>query len=484
MQSSNKTGLVLKISVVLFILLATVVYKLNDYFKNEKLYSMQTQLRSKVVATKTTVSSQLAQLKNTLSSYEAELNDSNINWVQLDPFFAIARLDRVNQSLRVNQMLVRSNTPADRWNAAYLEKALSINKSRKTDPILAQLFTDKAGTKYLIIRFKTSSARELAVVGDADYFQKFFDLERGGEGTALLATTENMLAAHSEGDYIATLTEEMKFSAKKYLFEKEEIIGTNLIAMNYILKKKIASGFVVPWSIIGVVAGFGCILIAVLFYSLDPIEKRVERYKKQERDQIYKDTVGGLVNKAGFGSVPAPVLTKGIGSVPTKPFVSQPATPAPAQVKKEVPAPEVSAQTVAEKQELPKNFFDISNQMGSNSEGGVNTQIVEVNEDTKTVSTQILAEEKTHANLDASDFISLPEDKIDLSDIEKALALDDFDSEEQGIELAAELEKNLTPQKISVSTAGAPIEKPQFVLERKTFKVDEIKINVRRPEKA
>lgn len=484
MQSSNKTGLVLKISVVLFILLATVVYKLNDYFKNEKLYSMQTQLRSKVVAAKTTVSSQLAQLKNTLSSYETELNDSNINWVQLDPFFAIARLDKTNQSLRVNQMLVRSNTPADRWNAAYLEKALSINKSRKSDPILAQLFTDKAGTKFLIIRFKTSNGKELAVVGGADYFQKFFDLERGGESTALLATAEHMLAAHSEGDYIATLTEETKFSAKKYLFEKEEIVGTNLIAMNYILKKKIASGFVVPWSIIGVVAGFGCILIAVLFYSLDPIEKRVERYKKQERDQIYKDTVGGLVNKAGFGSVPAPVPTKGIGSVPAKPFVPQPATPVQSQVKKEIPPPEVLAQPVVEKQELPKNFFDISNKSDSKNEAGVDTQIVEISEDTKTVSTHILTEEKTHPSLDASDFISLPEDKIDLSDIEKALALDDFDSEEQGVELAAELERNLTPQKISVSPAGAPIEKPQFALERKTFKVDEIKINVRRPEKA
>ncbi|MEQ1722330.1 MAG: hypothetical protein ABL930_04085, partial [Pseudobdellovibrio sp.] len=465
---------VLKISVVLFILLALVVYKLNDYFKNEKLYSMQTQLHSKVVSAKTTVSSQLAQLKNTLSSYETELNDSNINWVQLDPFFAIAKLDKNNQSLRVNQMLVRSNTPAERWNSTYLERALSINKSKRTEPILTQLFQDRAGTKFLIIRFKIAANKELAVVGSADYFQKFFDLERGEDSTALLATTENVLAAHSEGDYIATQTTETKFTAKRYLFEKEEIVGTNLIAMNYILKKKIVSGFVVPWSIIGTVLGFGCILIAILFYSLDPIEKRVERYKKQERDQIYKDTVGGLVNKsnminlANSASVAVPVIKK------TE-------TPAPAPI-----AAAASPVVKSEKKEMPKNFFDIASTSDSTKEVGVDTQITEIKEETKTVSIENHFEEEKTAkvSLDSAEFISLQDDKIDISDIEKALALDDFDSEEDSLQASADLEKNLTPQKISVSAMGATIDKPQFALSRKDFKVDEFKTNIRRPEKA
>ncbi len=460
MQTSSKTGLVLKISVVLFILLALVVYKLNDYFKNEKLYSMQTQLRSKVVSAKTTVSSQLSQLKNTLSSYETELNDANINWVQLDPFFAIAKLDKNNQSLRVNQMLVRSNTPADRWNAAYLERALNINKAQQSEPILTQLFQDRAGTKFLIIRFKTAANKELAVIGAADYFQKFFDLERGEESTALLATTENILAAHSEGDYIATQTTETKFSAKRYLIEKEEIVGTNLIAMNYILKKKIVSGFVVPWSIIGTVLGFGCILIGILFYSLDPIEKRVERYKKQERDQIYKDTVGGLVSQSKAINLAnsAPAI------IPVNKKIDSP-TPAPLDA--------ASAGVKHEKIEIPKNFFDISSKSDSTKEVGVEIQVTEF-EDEKTAK----------LSLDSAEFISLQDDKIDISDIEKALALDDFDSEEDSLQASHDLQKSLTPQKISVSATGAAIDKPQFALQRKDFKVDEFKTNIRRPEKA
>ncbi len=457
MQTSNKTGLVLKISVVLLILLALVVYKLNDYFKNEKLYSMQTQLRSKVVAAKTTVSSQLSQLKNTLSSYETDLNESNINWVQLDPFFAIAKLDKNNQNLRVSQMLARSNTPAERWNSAYLERALNINKSKRTDPILTQLFQDKAGNKFLIIRFKIAAHKELAVVGSADYFQKFFDLERGENSTALLATTENVLAAHSEGDYIASQTNETQFTAKRYLFEKEEIVGTNLIVMNYILKKKIVSGFVVPWSIIGTVLGFGCILIAVLFYSLDPIEKRVERYKKQEREQIYKDTVGGMVSKSN-----AINLAKSVPFVP---------------VKKENPSlvqvvPD-QRETKFEKQEMPKNFFNVTSQSDLTKEVGVDTQVTETE-----------VEKTAQISLDSAEFISLHDDKIDISDIEKALALDDFDSEEDLLKASHDLEKNLTPQKISVSAMGAAIDKPQFALQRKDFKVDEFKTNIRRPEKA
>ncbi len=193
MPTSNKTGLVLKISVLLFVLLATVVFKLNDYFKSDKLYTTQAQLHNKVGLVKTTVSSQLIQLKNTLSSYENELSESNINWVQLDPFFALVKLDRVNHILKVNQMLARSGTTAERWDANYFEKAVSLNKSELTEPILVQLFQDKLGAKYLIIRFKTGANSELAVVGFADYFQKFFDIERGEASTALLVTSETFL---------------------------------------------------------------------------------------------------------------------------------------------------------------------------------------------------------------------------------------------------------------------------------------------------
>ena len=474
MQSSNKTGLVYKISVLLFVLLAMVVYKLNDYFKNEKLYATEIQLRNKVVQVKTTVSSQLSQLKNILSSYETELADSNINWVQLDPFFAIAKLDNTGTDLKVNQMLVRSNTPAERWNAAYLEKALSINKTLQINPILTQLFQDKTGAKFLIIRFKTGQNKELALIGAADYFQKFFDNERGESSTVLLVTTENLLVAHSEGDYIATQTQEAKFSKKKYLLEKDEIVGTNLIVMNYILKKKIAAGFVVPWSIIGVISGIGCILIAILFYNLDPMERKVERYKKQERAQIYKDTVSNLVDKtlpADSGKIAAPDLNVVQPSAPITIF-TQPST------------------VVEKKQIPPKDFYSIEKIEKTDNEFTMTTTKAAIltpqDEITKTLANDNLFNlDNSNTNIQKDQFLSLNDSQIDLSDIEKALALDDFDSEESIASTESLLLKvNLTSQKISISATGIPVDKPQFSLKRKDFKVNEFKVNIRRPEQS
>lgn len=495
MQPSNKTGLVFKISAVLFVLLALVVYKLNDYFKNEKQYLSETQLRSKVVQVRTTVSSQVSQLKNVLSSYETELSDTAINWVQLDPFFAIAKVEGTGRSLKVSKLLVRSNTPAERWNELYLERALALNRSSSKSPLVAQLFQDKAGSKFLILRFKNAQQRELVLVGSAEYFQKFFDNERGESSTALLVTAENMLAAHSEGDYIATLTQEAKLSKKKYLIEREEIPGTNLIAMNYILKKKISSGFVVPWSIVGVVVGFGFILVAVVFYSLDPIERKVERYRKQEREQIYKDTVGSMVGAAAekFDVTQASINVATLNKSSAKPakaivfpklrehsqmqhkdlFEKSRSGVEPAQIKSDASIEEQVTKTVKIEPEKMKTKPEVK------------TQAKEVKEEIPVPAPTEEELERTRANVLIDHFKALEEPQIDISDIEKALALDELTAEDEddgAVSIATErLKENLTSQKISVSPAGAKIEKPSFALNKKDFNVNEFKVHVRRP---
>lgn len=489
MQPSNKTGLVFKISAVLFVLLALVVYKLNDYFKNEKQYLSETQLRSKVVQVRTTVSSQVLQLKNVLSSYETELSDTGINWVQLDPFFAIAKVEDTGRSLKVSKLLVRSNTPAERWNENYLERALALNKSNSKSPLVAQLFQDRAGSKFLILRFKNAQKRETALVGSAEYFQKFFDNERGESSTALLVTAENMLAAHSEGDYIATLTQEAKLSKKKYLIEREEIPGTNLIAMNYILKKKISSGFVVPWSIVGVVVGFGFILVAVVFYSLDPIERRVERYRKQEREQIYKDTVGSMVGAAAapekFDVTQASIAVAGLNKNSTKPA-------------KAIVFPKLWEHSAMQQKDLlEKTRSGVETPQAKPVDPAEEqvTKTVKIEPAKMEIKPEVKAEpkvpeqteeelERTRANVLIDHFKALEEPQIDISDIEKALELDELTPEDEGdVTIATEkLKENLTSQKISVSPGGAKIEKPSFALNKKEFKVNEFKVHVRRPD--
>ncbi len=206
-QPSNKTGIVLKISIAFIVLLAIVLYKLNDHFKQEKILISQSQIRNKLVATKTSVSSQISSLRNVLSSYQSELSENKINWVQLDPFFSIALAKKNNggATYKITQYVGRSGSLGERWNAAYLEQALSLQPPNSDQPVVAQLFQDKSGSKFLSLRFDLSEDRAVLVVGAADYFQKFFDLERGNQMTSLLETTDHVLAAHSEDDFVVIL---------------------------------------------------------------------------------------------------------------------------------------------------------------------------------------------------------------------------------------------------------------------------------------
>ncbi len=287
-----RTRLVVKLVVVLVLLLTVVLYQMNDFSRREKLSQAEKQVRNQIISAKTAVSSQITAVRKVLSSYAVEIKENQINWVQLDPFFALARLQKKNDgSFAVVQFVGRSGTLADRWNGEYLEKALSVRKSGSEAPIQARVFKDRAGNKYLALVFSADSAKPVAVVGSADYFQKYFDIDRGGKLTSALLTSDQMLAAHSESNYIATLSEEAKLSTKKYIVDKEDIAGTNLIALSYILKSGVAPGWIISWSVASLIFGFGMVLIGFLIYSLDPLEKKLDRFKKQERDSVFNEVV-------------------------------------------------------------------------------------------------------------------------------------------------------------------------------------------------
>lgn len=299
-----KNNLVLKLTAVLVILLTVVLYKMNDFYRQEKLFQTEAQVKKQITSIKTTVATQLSTIKNVVSSFEIEIKESQINWVQLNPFFAMARLQKKSDgSYSVSQTVARSGTAAEKWNNAYLEKALSVRKSNSDKAIQARLFADSAGNKFTVLIFNGANQQQIALVGGSDVFQKFFDQDRDGQMISLLITSDHVLVAHTESDYVASLSDEMQLSSKKYIIEKEEIAGTNLTAMSYALKKSVAAAWVVPWSVVGLICGFGFILIGLLFYGLEPIEKKVERYKKQEREQIFKDVLQSQTQKSSVGGV-------------------------------------------------------------------------------------------------------------------------------------------------------------------------------------
>jgi len=529
MASTNKTGLVLKIAIVLVLALSVILYKFNDYSRNDKTAAMQEQLRKVVLNIKTSVSGQLSQLKNNLSGYSANISESSVNWVQLDPFFAIANAENNGGNLTVSQIVTRSNTPAERWNAAYLEGALKVNKSKKRDGIIIQLFKDKSGAKFILVRFPTGDKNEIVLASSADYFQKYFDIDRGSRYKSLLITTEKILAGHTEGDYLATYSKEASLPASKYVFESEEIVGTNLMAVSYVLKSKIVPAFAVPWSIVGLILGIGLVLIGLVYYNLDNIERRLERYKKQEREQIYKDTLQAARGEAvaqPAGEATArkqvnlenPLQAGAEGEVTDEitktavPFVSETSRsddsrfeihdPAQEDEPEYLSPPQAVADENAAPEEKPdsgiidllESSYKPEERLRRRNEAALNSvpEPEEISPEDFRIEpagkilddevVEVLAPPVTDNN---ASFVTLDEEAIDLDEIEKALALDDFDNEEKALNVRAEaLEKNLQPQKVSLSATGAPIERPQFVFEKKDFRVDEIKINVRRPERS
>lgn len=538
-QPSAKTGIVLKISIAFILLLAIVLYKLNDHYKQEKWQLAQNQLRTKIVSVKTAVSTQIATLRNVLSSYQNELVESKINWVQLDPFFSIALAQKTTNSAEVKykilQYVGRSGSLGERWNAAYLEQALSLQKQASDQPVTVQLFQDRAGSKFISIRYVYVPGRAVIVVGSADYFQRFFDLDRGGKTTSLLETTEHILAAHSEADYVATLSDEHDLSEKKYLIEKEEIAGTNLIAMGYGLKKSLSAGFSVPWSIVGLLVGFACLIIGFVFYNLDPLEKRVEKYKKQEREEIFKATLKShqaALQAEQKNEATADVKTEVSGQ--TEPeqknevglSVSQliektssqastevadeeeefkivgglPSSPNQQSVKTPSSAPPDASLVVSQQvvnDLLEKSIFvspdtdqvmkEIEARVKAQMDKGIMSskpkQEVAVESKMPTLKDKT-TEVDTNPDLEATVIHQKSlEDSLDNLDLEKVLSLDDVDQEPTVITDVQKIQQAMTSQKIKMSPTLSEIKKPDFQLKTKTAKVDALTVKMRRPEK-
>lgn len=508
MQPTAQTGIVWKISIFIFILLAVVLYKMNDYFKQEKYALAQSQLRTQIVSIKTSVSSQISTLKNVLSSYEYDLNESKINWVQLDPFFGIAKAERVggrgSNEYRVTEFIGRSGSIGANWTASFLQKALTRQITSSDQPITIQMFRDSAATKYMSIRFATPKGQALIVVGSAEYFQKYFDLSRGGKTTALLETTDHVLAAHSEADYLGSLIDENAVSSKKFLVEREEIAGTNLIAMNFSSRKNLAKGFVVPWSMVGLIVGFGLLIIGVSIYTLEPIERRIEKYKMQEREQIFKETLSTslaqqepIVEKSAEDEAaanleetktfagPAPIATAtdlvksklenladgnftqaeddsdemSILSMPKPPVSAVP--PPPVQVTLPLttpPVPTPAAETAA----------------------NVMSDIEKVEKSKSMVRSGSVVLDSTQ--IEGLEYMPADADHIDLDQV---LSLDEIESEEVTQNSVQVIKENLTTKTINTSQQinVNDLSKPNFALRRKEFKVDAIEVPIRRPER-
>lgn len=360
MKTKFVTRNVYATTIILFVFVLLVIFKLNDYYKNEKSQIVKTQMSQQNSNLKSSISTQMSQLKNILSGYMYQIDESKINWVQLESMTVLAQTHiSKNGEISVKSIFTKSGSKSERWTKDFLQKALNLKKY-SNKPIHAELFQTKSGDKYLAMTYLqdgaslTSSAEAVTVVTEASYFQKMFDLNRSRKVTHVLMTSSNTVAGHSESEYIATVTAESKINPEKYFINSEDLRSANLKIVSYTAKSAVISLINIPFMLLGLILGFAFLLVGILFYAFRPIEKTLQQQKTTQREELYKKSLTENIESS-------PVLSAAelAVSVPT-PVVQRASIPVTLPQPKPVDPP-VQQTTLKSTQEmaLPVNFsFD------------------------------------------------------------------------------------------------------------------------------
>jgi signal transduction histidine kinase len=297
MKTKFVTRNVYATTIILFVFVLLVIFKLNDYYKTEKSQIVKTQMSQQNSNLKSSVSTQMSQLKNILSGYMYQIDEAKINWVQLESMTVLAQTHiSKNGEISVKSIFTKSGSKSERWTKEFLQKALNLKKYSKK-PIHVELFQTKSGDKYLAMTYLqdgatlTSSAEAVTVVADASYFQKMFDLNRSRKVTHVLMTDLNTVAGHSESDYVATVTAENNINPERYFINSEELRSTNLKIISYTAKSAVISIINIPFMLLGLILGFACLLVGILFYAFRPIEKTLQQQKATQREELYRKSL-------------------------------------------------------------------------------------------------------------------------------------------------------------------------------------------------
>ncbi len=257
--------------------LVLLIWKLNDYYKSEKSAYLQNQIQQQNINIKTSIAGQLTQLKNNISSYQGLISETQINWIQLNPFFTLSQVEINSQGqYKFKNLFVKSGTAADNWSIEYLQKALSYTKHSGLN-VHAQLFQNQNADKFLALVFTDVPGQKnrqgVVLVSEAFYFQKYFDIQKQGKSINVLMTKDQIVAGHTQSDYVATRSKELQLNSKQYYYEKDEINASNLIIASYSLKKSKGQFLFIPPFLSSFIFGLSCIIIGLFLYLYKPEEQ-------------------------------------------------------------------------------------------------------------------------------------------------------------------------------------------------------------------
>ncbi|MFN3454674.1 MAG: hypothetical protein ACK41T_06895 [Pseudobdellovibrio sp.] len=282
---------------LVFLVVGLFIWKLNDVYRSEKSVLRQTQVQAQSTALRTALVNQLAQLKNILSSYTVQIDESQINWVQIKPFYVLAQVQETAEGqIIVSKMFAQTGSQGERWSQEALQLYLGI-PIKNQEPMRVQLFLDQAGTKHLALTFFDQPKQQglsrsgIIVVGDSTYFQKFFDTQRTSQVTQALVVQNQIVVGHSQSDYIGSISDEAKLANDKFFKDKQELRGTNLTLLSYSAKNSKNAGLNIPTPILGLILGLGFLVSGLLVFMARPDNQRKNTVNTEAKEVKVQDDV-------------------------------------------------------------------------------------------------------------------------------------------------------------------------------------------------
>lgn len=279
-----------------FIIVGLVLWQLNDVYRTEKQSQKQSFQQTQLTGLRTTVSAQISQMRNTISTYFLKVDEKQINWVQLKPFYFLG-LVKENQSglITIDQVYSLAGSKAESWTPTSVQRYFK-TPVRGDELTKVKVFRDAFGDKHAAFIFFDKDLRSnlqrtgVMLIGDVSFLQKFFELQRSQMMTQTLLTNDQLVVAHSQFNYVSHVSDEAKASKDRFFTERQDIRGTNLFLFSY---SPIKSSAVlhIPYSVVGLILGLTFLISGVLVFIAKPLDKAVQLAEKNHRDQLFQKTV-------------------------------------------------------------------------------------------------------------------------------------------------------------------------------------------------
>lgn len=291
-----KTKLIAIIGGVAALFIGTVLWWTDSFVYGDRLSWVESQGRTQVEAMNTSLTAEFKTVyRLALSLNPSQVAQGNVNWSQLNPYFAVASLDFTSGQVQVTSLVAKEDTAAHGWSKDFVKAAIGPLQERRRDMrFYVKPFQDAKKGRYVSVLVLNGN-NAIALLGSGEIFQSFVDSQKGSFNSFSVVTLNGLTVAHTTPEYLGTVMREdpvYKWAAGLEAAHGSEVLQTragemiglfevvpqtNLYVMSSAsVANAMAGRSQIFWQI--VLMGTGLLLVAGagLYYWLDrlPISKK------------------------------------------------------------------------------------------------------------------------------------------------------------------------------------------------------------------